>query len=94
MLIAIDYDGTYTEDPVMWDVFIAIAKTRGNKVICVTMRYEHEGVEVMQSIGSNTFIDGIYFTGRKAKCPYMSNLGIMPDIWIDDNPEWIYEDTT
>lgn len=42
MLIALDYDGTFTEDPTLWVSFIAMAQAHGHDVIGVTMRYEFE----------------------------------------------------
>ncbi|MBK8754531.1 MAG: hypothetical protein IPL99_24050 [Candidatus Competibacteraceae bacterium] len=47
LLIALDYDGTYTEDTKLWDAFIALATRAGHWVICCMMRYEDtEGDEV------------------------------------------------
>jgi len=34
----------------------------------------------------------VYYTGRKAKSPYMVGLGIPIDIWIDDMPFFIERD--
>ena len=84
MLIALDYDGTYTEDPDLWDRFIQSAKERGHRIICVTMRYPGEPVG---TIG----IEVIY-TSRRAKKPHLEAAGVSVDIWIDDNPHWILLD--
>lgn len=89
MLIAIDYDETYTLDEYFWDTFINFAIGRNHEVICVTCRYEHEGNPVKKSIGKHV---PIYFTGRKAKKPYLKAKGIFPDVWIDDAPHWILKD--
>lgn len=89
MLIAIDYDFTYTNDPDLWDDFIHNAKSRGHEVICVTMRYEKtEGEEVLNSIGKYC---RVIFTERMAKRRFLLDMGISPAIWIDDCPIWIYE---
>lgn len=48
LLIALDYDKTYTADPVLWETFIAAAKHRGHSVIIATMRYPEEGAEVQR----------------------------------------------
>lgn len=90
MLIAIDYDKTYTEDPGLWDRFISDAKESGCDVICVTLRYESEGKEVQNALGDK--VGKIVFTGRKAKGPYLAGFGVKPNIWIDDNPTWIVWD--
>ncbi len=80
MLIALDYDGTYTTDPILFDAFIRQAKASGHEIICVTMRYPEEEIHMLCEI---------IYTSRQAKLPFMGGLGRMPDIWIDDNPRFI-----
>lgn len=94
MIIAIDYDGTYNADMKMFAEIIRLMKNYNHTPIIVTMRYEHEEDNFLNNIRSK-LAGGIqvYYTGRKAKKEFMSNLGIFPDIWIDDNPNWIYEDS-
>jgi hypothetical protein len=82
MLIALDYDGTYTADLLLWDEFIVMANGRGHKVVIATMRYSHEPIEVGCPV---------IYTERQAKLPYLNALGIKPDIWIDDNPHYLFE---
>jgi peptidoglycan/xylan/chitin deacetylase (PgdA/CDA1 family) len=82
VIIALDYDGTYTADPAMWDAYIKIAKARGHEVLIATMRFESEPVNVKGV--------RVIYTGRKAKAPFLRDLGIEPAIWIDDNPCFIY----
>jgi len=80
MLIALDYDKTYTVDPVLWDVFIAAAKARKHNIKIVTLRTPSESIQV----------DGVevVYTSRQAKMKH-----ITADIWIDDNPAWVYQDS-
>lgn len=92
MLIALDYDDTYTHDPVLWDAFIANAKARGHEVICVTMRYAKEGMPVVKALSSK--VDAIVFTGRTAKARSVHSLGYYPNVWIEDNPNLILQDAT
>lgn len=89
MLIALDYDGTYTMDPELWNIFIKTAKERNATVICVTMRYPYEGDEVLNSIGKHC---EVIFTSRCAKREFLLSKKISPDIWIDDQPHFIYID--
>lgn len=94
MIIAIDYDGTYNSDLTMFSEIIRLFKTYGHETIIVTMRYEHEEDNLLNSIKSK--LSGginVYYTGRKAKIPFMKKLGIEPDIWIDDNPQWLFTDS-
>ena len=90
MLIALDFDGTYTEDPYVWDRFIEVARMAGHTVYCVTMRYPSEGGDVIDSLQDK--VDKIIFTGRKAKANHLKELGLVPQVWIDDNPHWIHQD--
>jgi hypothetical protein len=88
MVICIDYDGTYTQDPSLWDEFINSAKAAGHRVICATMRYEDtEGNEVKSSLAH--LVEKIYFTNRLAKVAWLKERGVKPDVWIDDSPFWL-----
>lgn len=80
MIIALDYDKTYTADPALWDDFIQSAKDRGHSVKIVTMRYASEPIESVS-------VDVVY-TSRKAKATVFK-----ADIWIDDSPSWIFQDS-
>lgn len=82
MRIALDHDRTYTLDPVLWDAWVDHAKKRGHEVVCVTMRYPHEPIQMPCEV---------IYTSRGAKAPFMAALGRMPDVWIDDAPHWILE---
>lgn len=89
MLIALDFDDTYTRDPQMWDMIIGVMQRHGHTVICATMRFPQEGEELHNTIGKKC---KIVFTSRKAKKIYLNEvIGIFPDIWIDDTPEWLFQ---
>jgi hypothetical protein len=84
MKIALDYDGTYTADPAFWDKFMIDCKAYGHEVIVVTMRRPEEIVSFSDRL--------IVYTSRRAKKQYCENAGISIDIWIDDNPRWVFQD--
>ncbi len=89
MNIALDYDGTYTVDPELWDVLVATMKLRGHEVFIVTMRYEDK--EAIERAPKGCLI---YYTNRHAKRDYMQgHMRINIDIWIDDRPEFIIMST-
>lgn len=90
MNISLDYDNTYTRDPVMWDAIIDMMKRYGHKVYVVTMRTPDEGAEVRQYLADKA--EMIIFTSRKAKQDYVSNMQVSIDIWIDDMPWFIIND--
>jgi nuclear transport factor 2 (NTF2) superfamily protein len=80
MLIALDYDKTYTADPALWDNFVDLAQSRGHTVKIVTMRRPDEAID--------TDVVDVVYTSRKAKSSV-----IRADIWIDDSPQWVYQDS-
>lgn len=89
MVIALDYDDTYTKDPVLWLSYIDLALERGHEVFVVTMRSPMEKHKLdpvlMEKIPS-------YFTSGYAKRPFMDKEGISIDVWIDDNPHYVDQD--
>lgn len=85
MIIALDYDKTYTREPVLWKKFISDCQKLSHVVICITMRYPHEKILDMP-------LDAIYYTSRKAKLIWAKANNIEVDIWIDDKPGWLFDD--
>lgn len=92
MNLSLDYDNTYTRDPIFWDNFVNMAKAHGHTVYCVTMRYPSEGDDVQENLGD--LVEAIYFTSRQAKRDYMFKQGISIDVWIDDIPFFIDHSAT
>lgn len=84
MIIALDYDKTYTADPSLWNNFIFDCNVKTHKVICLTMRFPNEKILNMPC--------EIYYTSRKAKLIWAKQNNIHVDIWIDDNPGWLFDD--
>ena len=87
MLIALDYDKTYTADPALWDDFIQLAQDRGHTVKIVTMRYPPGFNDYPSETIENAPCKVVY-TSRKAKSAVIN-----ADIWIDDSPQWVYQDS-
>jgi DNA-binding LacI/PurR family transcriptional regulator len=92
LVISLDFDQTYTRDPELWNEFIGSARKRGYTVYIVTMRYDmpKEADEVRTLLSDK--VDGIYFTGRKAKEKFMFDKGIDVSVWVDDMPFFILHD--
>lgn len=95
MKIALDYDLTFTLDPVMWEEFIILAERSGHEVRIVTARSPvHDNI--------NNQIDGlvdiIYCDGvaKRFHCEWFAENGDgwMPDIWIDDKPQSVDNNST
>jgi hypothetical protein len=92
MIVALDYDCTYTNDPATWDKVIAVFRAAGHKVYLVTMRYDnHTDADPVRAALEGK-VDGMFFTGHRAKQPFMFKLGINISVWIDDMPGFILYD--
>jgi|HubBroStandDraft_2_1064218.scaffolds.fasta_scaffold674890_2 hypothetical protein len=81
MKIALDYDGTYTRDHKFWRAFATNAIAAGHDVRVVTQRYPEEEVPDVGVL--------VVYTHRVPKRIHLATAGWLPDIWIDDHPEWI-----
>lgn len=92
MIIAIDYDKTYTANPMMFDWIIAAIKAFNGKIYIVTMRYDIDEERIPDDVIKRINVDGIIYTGRKGKRHFMEDCEIYVDIWIDDTPEFIVSD--
>lgn len=85
MRISLDYDKTYTIDPPLWDAFVEAAAARGHTVVCVTMRYPTETIELPIPCE-------IFYTSRRAKAYWADEQNLKIDVWIDDFPTWLLFD--
>ena len=92
MKIALDYDDTYTKDPLLWNWFAKEALDRGHQVYCVSARSERDMDSPKLTIGRVIGPENCFGTNLKPKREYMkSNHGIKIDVWIDDTPDAIVE---
>ena len=91
MVVAMDYDGTYTLDPNVWQMILNRLKMSGHTVYLVTMRTPEECIDLCPDLVK--IVDDVIPTSRKAKMPFVRNLGIKIDVWIDDRPDWIFSDS-
>lgn len=89
MIIALDYDGTFTALPAEIVAFVQLLKDQGHRVICCTMRTPEEAEDMHPAL---TCMVEVFATSRRAKMDFLKEQGIQPHIWIDDNPMWIYMD--
>jgi hypothetical protein len=85
MKIGLDFDKTYTADPILWGAFVRIAKKLGHEVVIVTFRMEerkggnHDVTTAAFALG----INAIFANGEPKASVYPA------DIWIDDFPALI-----
>lgn len=95
MKIALDYDLTYTLMPGLWDDFITTAQAAGIYVVLITYRdKDHDWTPLMQHLVDEMRVP-VYCTGGVAKRWYSEHFGPGHiDIWIDDKPEAILNNST
>lgn len=89
MNIGLDWDGTCSVDIELFLMFVKLARARQHKVYIVTMRYPSEVSNPPHKAIPPEFIketDGIIFTCREAKRKVVDEMGIVINVWIDDNP--------
>jgi hypothetical protein len=87
VIIAIDYDNTYTADPATFDKVIKLFQDAGHTVICVTGRDGGiMGDPVRASIGK---LIPVVFAGPEWKRDAALKQGYKVDVWVDDIPNMI-----
>jgi hypothetical protein len=94
MRIALDYDGTFTEDRGFWTEFISRAQDRGHTIHIVTFRTKGiDDIPEEQELKSWMDVETVY-TDRNAKRRFCDEQGLQIDVWIDDQPELIVNEST
>ena len=87
MIVAIDFDQTYTADREMWESVMETIKSHGHDIYCVTCREEWDTGSKQNGIPRiMPYVDKVFFTNGMAKIPFMQEIGYHVDIWIDDCP--------
>ena len=91
MIVAIDYDDTYTRDPIAWNYVCELFMERGHTVYCVTARNKRHMDEVEFTIGRLIGASNCIPTDGNPKRSFVYDIDIIPDVWIDDAPESIVD---
>ena len=91
MRIGLDYDDTFTVDPVAWSEVVAVLQSRGHEVVCVSARYKcfENQRELEDAIPPGV---DVVLCSMNAKLDVMRKRGTPVDVWIDDNPYTIDPD--
>lgn len=87
MLIALDYDRTFTEDPDFWREVIRIGRARGHRFVCVTARQNPPDFTREPEIPCKVVCSQL---GPKE--PAARAAGYSVDVWVDDCPQYIKAD--
>lgn len=86
MIVAIDYDGTWTADPEAFAAFASLLRRRGHRVLLVTARASGHR-EVLEACAAH--VDRVLFSGGGYKREHCEIEGEFVSIWIDDMPAMI-----
>jgi acid phosphatase class B len=86
MILAIDYDNTYTAAPELWEQVIKLFQDAGHTVICITGRTDNMAQPVLDTIGK---LVPVIFAGKDWKRDAAKKHGYKVDVWIDDVPEMV-----
>lgn len=89
MRIALDWDQTWTRDPEFWARFVRDAKARKHDIRIVTMRGSDQIGDILYEQQELDAVIPVITTNMVQKRPHCEAIGWMPDIWIDDSPEFI-----
>lgn len=87
--IALDYDGTFTEDPELWRGFVKLAKERGHEVLFVTSR-DQVAMDAVETAARSMGIESLACNGLP-KIGVADENGIIVNIWIDDMPGMLFK---
>lgn len=91
MILSIDYDDTYTRDPLFWNWVVQEALDRGHEVWCVSARHnDHPMDEPRQTIGRVIGAEKCVGTNGKPKRDHLfKEHNVYADVWIDDMPDTV-----
>lgn len=79
LLIAIDYDHTYSADSKFWKIVIGLGRNYGHEFVMVTGREPEDKITITCNIP-------IVYAGDELKRKAAKKAGYDVDIWIDDEP--------
>lgn len=84
MRIALDYDDTFTADPIGWTLFVEMMKQRGHDITFVTFRHPdwHDQTDITTD-AERLGIQIVYTKHRQKSHVFKA------DVWIDDSPQMI-----
>lgn len=85
MIVALDYDDTYTRDPIFWARVVGLAVERGHSVICVTKRDKNHAIDPTHEPPLPANVEVVY-AGAQWKQEAALAAGYAVHVWIDDMP--------
>lgn len=93
MKIALDYDNTYTADRHLWNNFIQTCRIVGHDVFIVTARYaDRDKNDELRALEKKVPVIYCQGVAKRWWCLHFGPGKV--DIWIDDKPDNIIENST
>ena len=89
MMFGLDWDGTFTEDPELWRIFVTHAKLRGHDVTIITTR-DANNIETIRNEAHRLGIEVLPCNGLP-KIQVADEAGILVHVWIDDMPGLLFK---
>ncbi|WP_020396618.1 hypothetical protein [Thiolinea disciformis] len=87
MLIAFDFDGTWTADPATFKAIAEQCQQAGHSCVCITQRAKDDDQQTLEnSIGT---VMPILYAAGKPKRTVAQEHGLTVDVWLDNQPETI-----
>lgn len=86
MLIALDYDNTFSADGMAWHGAMYSLRLAGHEIVGVTARNRDEIIDDDLYMDACSYV--VYCAGN-AKKAVMKALAQSVDVWIDDHPQYI-----
>lgn len=81
MRFGLDFDGTYTAAPTLWQGFVRLAKEQGHEVVITTYRSDDGDNDDVEAACQIMGIPVVYTDTKQKQHCYNA------DVWIDDQPE-------
>lgn len=89
-VVAVDFDDTISDNPEAWLRVMKTLEACGYVVVVCTWRSPTTAPEDLQFLVDKGY--KIYYTSFTAKRAFMRKQGIDVAIWVDDDPEAIFND--
>jgi acid phosphatase class B len=92
VIFGIDFDNTFSADPVLFHSFLDLLTARGHSAVIITGRTKPTGSHGLDEFAVEVTTKcriPIIYAGMKLKRLAAQEAGYNIDIWIDDNPVFI-----
>jgi hypothetical protein len=91
MIVSLDFDDTFTADPLAWSSVAQVLTDAGHTVVCISGRDDTEAnlSEIRRALPE--CVESIYLCGARSKKAYAERESIPVEVWIDDSPSRIVQ---